>query len=109
MALLGVLESFVQTPIGPPNHSRSPLSRAARYTEGERRRASVLREACPGKVCGVRGGSVVRGSPEIIHFLARAGLRPAFGSPVAGGARSSFDGGPRISVKTGFKASAQIW
>ncbi len=33
----------------------------------------------------------------------------ALGSPVAGGAWSSFAGGPSSSVKTGFSASAQTW
>jgi hypothetical protein len=40
------------------------------------------------------------------YLLARPA---ALGSPVGGGARSSFAGGPRISVRTGFRASAHTW
>jgi hypothetical protein len=36
-------------------------------------------------------------------------LLAALGSPVGGGARSSFAGAPSSSVKRGFKASAQTW
>ena len=46
-----------------------------------------------------KGGSVVAGA----YFF-----DSALGSPVGGGAKSVVAGGPRISAKIGFRASAQI-
>lgn len=44
------------------------------------------------------------------YFLGGFGALPAaLGSPVGGGARSSFAGGPSSSVSTGFSASAHTW
>ena len=45
-----------------------------------------------------------------VHLLAGTWVLPAaLGSPVGGGARSSFTGGPRSSSSTGFRTSAHTW